>query len=165
MTSPARRINIIVARSLNNVIGLDGRLPWHEPEDMKHFRELTKGSTVIMGRKTWESLPGKLPGRDNIVVTSSPLEGPDLACESLKTAIACADHNNIFVIGGRQLYKEALDIADTMYMTVVRQRIDAKKVVLFPYWDPNKWSLEYSVMSPSQTVIFKKYNRRTNGRS
>lgn len=161
------QISIVVARSLNNVIGLEGQLPWDEPEDMKFFKELTKGGTVVMGRKTWESLPGKLANRDNIVVTSSPIEGPDLACESLATAIKCADFANIFVIGGAQLYKEALDIADTMYMTVVRQRINCrgKEAVLFPDWDPNKWSLEYSVMSPSQTVIFKKYNRRlTNGK-
>lgn len=160
------KISIIVARSLNNVIGLDGRLPWNEPEDMKYFKELTEGSTVIMGRKTWESLPGKLVNRDNIIVTSNLLiEGPDCVCNSLTTAIACADFNNVFVIGGHQLYKEALDIADTMYMTVVRQRIEDDNAILFPDWDPNQWSLEYSTMSPSQTVIFKKYNRRTNGRS
>lgn len=155
------RLHIVVARSLDNVIGRNGQLPWHEPEDMKFFKELTEGSTVIMGRKTWESLPGKLVNRDNIVVTSSPIEGPDLACESLSTAIACADFNNIFVIGGAQLYAEALPLADTIYMTVVRERVGTEGAVLFPDWDPSKWKLEYSTLSPSQSVTFKKYIRRT----
>lgn len=167
------KINIIVARSLNNVIGLDGRLPWDEPEDMKYFKELTEGSTVIMGRKTWESLPGNGPlaNRTNIVISShkgpyfGKIHAPHKVVGTWDEAIKAARGTNIFIIGGAQLYKEALDITDTIYMTVVRQRIEDDNVVLFPDWDPNKWSLEYSTMSPSQTVIFKKYNRRTNGRS
>lgn len=167
------KINIVVARSLNNVIGLDGRLPWDEPEDMKYFKELTEGSTVIMGRKTWESLPGSgpLPNRRNIVISShkgphfGKLHAPWSVVPSLAKALEVARGTTIFVIGGAQLYKEALDIADTMYMTIVRQRIEDNNAILFPDWDPNKWSIEYSTMSPSQTVIFKKYNRRTNGRS
>lgn len=173
MISQAKRINIIVARSLNNVIGLDGRLPWDEPEDMKYFKELTEGNTVIMGRKTWESLPssGPLPNRRNIVVSShkgphfGKIQAPWRVVPSLAKALEVACGTTIFIIGGAQLYEEALKIADTIYMTVVRQRIENDNVVLFPDWDPNKWSLEYSAMSPSQTVIFKKYNRRTNGRS
>lgn len=162
------KINIIVARSLNNVIGLDGRLPWDEPEDMKYFKELTEGSTVIMGRRTWESLPKRpLANRFNVVISKYRLEGPDMYHRSLVDAIGClSPDRNIFIIGGAQLYKEALEIADTMYMTVVREKIMSfGKMVYFPDWDPNQWSLEYSTMSPSQTVIFKKYNRRTNGRS
>jgi len=173
MTSQARRINIIVARSLNNVIGLDGRLPWNEPEDMKYFKELTEGSTVIMGRRTWESLPGDgpLPNRRNIVISShkgphfGKLQAPWRVVPRLAKALEVARGTTIFIIGGAQLYEEALKVADTMYITVVRQKVPEEGAVMFPDWDPNQWSLEYSIMSPSQTVIFKKYNRRTNGRS
>lgn len=160
------RLHIVVARSLDNVIGRNGQLPWHEPEDMKFFKELTEGGTVIMGRKTWESLPGKLANRKNIVISSNKgphfghIQRPDHVVKSIDEALEKARGTNVFIIGGAQLYAQVLPRADTIYMTVVRERVGTEGAVLFPDWDPSKWKLEYSTLSPSQSVIFKKYVRR-----
>lgn len=158
-------ISIIVAKSLNNVIGKDGKIPWNEPEDMTYFKEATMGSTVIMGRKTWESLPGKLIGRDNIVVCSDPHayskicdKKPDLIVSSLELAINAADYENIFIIGGAQLYKEALPLADYLYMSIVKHMVEGD--TFFPEWSPNDWRLEHCNSSDSRRVLFKKYRRK-----
>ena len=125
------KINIIVARSLNRVIGKDGKIPWSIPEDMKRFKELTMGHPVIMGRKTWESLPEQyrpLPERSNIVLSSDTLyKVPTgvLLCSSLKMALDfCRNTSVVWVIGGSSLYKEALPLADTIEETVVYNNYD-----------------------------------------
>lgn len=158
-------INIIVAKSLNNVIGKDGKIPWHQPEDLAYFKELTAGSTVIMGRKTWESLPGKLKERDNIVVSSGGLNywlsletKPDLVVSSLSLAIKCADKPDIFIIGGARLYAEALPLVDYLYMTIVKDMVEGD--TFFPQWEPNKWRLEYCNTSENRQMLFKKYRRK-----
>src|SRR5665647_2840073 len=108
------KLHLIFARAANGVIGVNGKLPWHLPEDMVHFKRTTLGSPVIMGRKTWDSLPPKfrpLPGRLNIVVTRQPdwHSVGALAAHSLPDAMRrCPPDSDAWVIGGAELYKQAL---------------------------------------------------------
>jgi dihydrofolate reductase len=118
-------IVIIAAVAKNRVIGKDNRLLWHLPEDMAHFRALTAGHTVIMGRKTWESLPERfrpLPGRRNIVITRQAAyaaPGAELA-GSLEKALELASTATVaFVIGGEQIYRQAMAVADRLEITEV----------------------------------------------
>lgn len=116
-------ISIIAAVADNGAIGKGNRLLWHLPEDMKRFKTITTGHTVIMGRRTYESLPkGALPNRRNIVLTSkreSVYAGCDV-CGSMGEALrSCERDEEVFVIGGATLYREALCMADRMYLTRV----------------------------------------------
>ncbi len=136
-------LSLIAAVARNRVIGKDNQLLWHLPEDMKHFRETTRGKPVIMGRKTWESLPEKfrpLPGRLNIVVSRNPeyaAPGATLA-HSLEAAIAAAGSaEEIFVIGGEQLYRQAMPLADLLYLTEIDS--DYLGDAHFPEIDPSLW--------------------------
>lgn len=126
------RINLIYARASNDAIGKDNALPWHLPEDMAHFRRQTGKDAVIMGRKTWDSLPAKfrpLPGRLNIVVTRQPdwqEEGAHRAAD-LSEAIALAEQTSApeaWVIGGAQLFQEAIAIADRAVVTEIEREFD-----------------------------------------
>ena len=123
-------LSLIAAVARNRVIGKDNTLLWHLPEDMRHFRETTRGKPVIMGRKTWESLPDSfrpLPGRLNIVVSRNPAyqaSGAELA-GSLEDAIRCAgDAREIFIIGGEELYRQAMPKADRLYLTEIEVDFD-----------------------------------------
>ena len=116
---------LIAAHARDRVIGIDNRMPWHLPEDMKFFRETTRGKPVIMGRKTWESLPDAfrpLPGRVNIVVSRNaayPAVGATVV-GSLPDALTAAGNADIvFVMGGAELYRQALPIADRLYLTEI----------------------------------------------
>lgn len=118
-------LHLIFARSRNGVIGRDGGLPWHLPEDLAHFKKKTLGCPVIMGRKTWDSLPPKfrpLPGRANVVVTRQAdwqAEGA-LRADSLQAAMAqCGNAPDVWVIGGAQLYALALSLAATAVVTEI----------------------------------------------
>ncbi len=115
-----RSIHIIAAVANNGVIGKTGTIPWDIPADLRHFKELTMGSTVIMGRRTYESIGRPLPGRQNIVVTSTQkaIEGCQIA-GSLAEALALAENGKAFVIGGAMLYEDALPIADVLELTFV----------------------------------------------
>ncbi len=134
------RLCLVAALASNGVIGVDGRLPWHLPEDLKHFKALTMGQPVIMGRRTWESIGRALPGRRNIVVTRQEgfvAPGAELA-GSLEAAIAlCDDVPYAFVIGGAALYAAALPIADALELT----EIDAsfKGDTHFPPFERSEW--------------------------
>lgn len=135
-------IAIIAAIGKNKELGKDGKLPWYIPEDMKRFKEITTGHPVIMGRKTWESIPEKfrpLRGRTNIVVTRQvgyEASGATVA-DSFETARAAAaraaDANEIFVIGGGELYREALPFADRLYLTLVDDTVEAD--TFFPSYE------------------------------
>ncbi|MBV9548733.1 MAG: dihydrofolate reductase [Alphaproteobacteria bacterium] len=114
-------ITLVVAAALNGVIGKDGAIPWRLPEDMKRFKALTLGHTVVMGRKTWDSLPPKnrpLPGRRNIVVTRDASWRAG-AAEVLSLADALQASDDIFVIGGAEIYQAALSRADRIELTEV----------------------------------------------
>jgi dihydrofolate reductase len=138
--SSAPRIYLIAAVAANGIIGANGRLPWRLPEDLAHFKRLTMGHPVLMGRRTWESLPGALPGRENIVVTRTPgYEAPGAAvASSLRAALAfCAGEDLAFVIGGTQLFAEALPVADGLVMTEIQR--DYPGDTWFPEWDRSQW--------------------------
>ena len=136
------RLHLIFARAANGVIGNQGVLPWHLPEDLAHFKRSTLGCPVIMGRKTWDSLPPKfrpLPGRMNVVVTRQPgwqAEGA-LAAHSLQSAMAlCTAHPDVWVIGGAQIYQQALPLAATAEITEIdiAPEGDAFAPVFGPEW-------------------------------
>jgi dihydrofolate reductase len=121
------QVNMIFARAANGVIGNNNTLPWHLPEDMAHFKRLTNGWPVIMGRKTWDSLPPRfrpLPGRANIVITRQPgwaQEGARVAA-SVEDAIAqCGNAEQVWVIGGAQVYAQAEPHADRIEVTEIAQ--------------------------------------------
>ena len=121
------RINLIFARAANGVIGKDNSMPWHLPEDLAHFKRLTQGSPVIMGRKTWDSLPPRfrpLPGRSNIVVTRQPewqAEGA-LRASSLQAALQLSGNvPEVWVIGGAEIYRQAEPFAVRAEVTEIAQ--------------------------------------------
>lgn len=123
-------IAIVAALSRNRVIGSDGGLPWHLPGDLRRFKELTSGGTVVMGRKTYESIPERfrpLPGRRNVVVTRNGFDAP--GAEVLNN-LAEALKGDCFVIGGGSLYAQALPLADRLYLTEVDAEVPGD--VFFP---------------------------------
>jgi dihydrofolate reductase len=140
MTQRPRHLSIIAAVARNRVIGAGNRLPWHLPDDLRHFKRLTLHHPIIMGRRTWESLPGLLPDRRHIVVTrNAGYRAPGIeVAGSLQAALAlCADAEQAFVVGGAELYRSALPHADRMHLTLV----DAEPAgdVLFPEFDRTGW--------------------------
>ena len=136
-------ISIIVAVSEDWGIGKDNDLLWHIPEDLKRFKRLTFGNTIIMGKKTWESLPVRpLPGRKNIVLTDNPLECIDcsVTAYSIEDALSkCINEKEIFVIGGGSVYRQFMPITDRLYITHVHRKAPAN--VFFPEIDPLIWEV------------------------
>ena len=134
------RIAVIAAVARNGVIGVDNRLPWRLPEDLRRFRALTTGHAVIMGRRTWEAIGKPLPGRQNLVVTRGdhPLV-PDVEfAPSLDAALSRVSlPEPVFVIGGEALYRDALPRADLLYLTEIEREFagDAR----FPGFDRSRW--------------------------
>lgn len=119
------KISLVVAMSENRVIGVDNHLPWHIPEDLKRFKKITSGHPIIMGRKTYESIGRPLPNRTNIIISRNKdfrAEGT-ITCHSLEEAIKWASqasgNDEIFIIGGGEIFKQALPIADRIYLTTV----------------------------------------------
>ena len=152
-------LGIIVAVSDNNVIGKYGGLPWHIPEDLKHFKELTMGYPVIMGRKTYESIGQPLTKRKNIVITSGIVEGAFDVVNSLSGAIQLVNQmkcTQAYVIGGKRLYEEALKVADFMEITEVHQEV--KGDVYFPKVNWGEWK-EF-LREDSEDYSFASYKRR-----
>lgn len=136
-------ISIIVAVSDDWGIGKKNDLLWHIPEDMRRFKKLTMGKCVIMGKKTWESLPKRpLPGRKNIVLTDVPGDCIDcsVTAYSIEDAISKCDKNEeMFVIGGGSIYRQFIPVADRLYITHVHQKASAD--VWFPVIDMRKWKV------------------------
>ena len=139
------KIAMIAAKTQNNVIGKDNDLPWHLPDDMKFFMQKTTGHHVIMGRKNFESLPPKfspLPNRTNIIMTRKTdyhPEGTEVV-HSLEDALAVAERGGeqeVFIIGGGEIYKLGLDRADILYLTEIKTEIDGD--AYFPEIDLDKW--------------------------
>lgn len=134
------RLYVVAAVASNGTIGANGQLPWHLPEDLQHFRKLTLGHPVIMGRRTWESLGKPLAGRDNIVVTrTAGYEAPGAAvARSLEAALAlCAGEPVAFVIGGRQLFADSMPTAAGLVITEIHKDFDGD--AWFPDYDRSKW--------------------------
>jgi dihydrofolate reductase len=139
---PVPRLSLIVAMAKNRVIGADGGIPWHLPNELQLFKSVTMGHHIIMGRKTWESINRLLPGRTTVIVTRRrdfTMPGA-LVAHTLEEAIKyCAGDSEIFVIGGGELYRAALPQADRIYLTVV----DAEPAgdTRMPEFDPAQWRL------------------------
>jgi dihydrofolate reductase len=134
-------ISLVVARAANGTIGRDGKLPWRLPSDMRHFRELTTGHTVLMGRKTFASLPPQyrpLPQRRNLVLSSNAeleLRGAEVFHDLPSALEAC--ERECFVIGGGAVYRETLPVADKVYATEIEQEIEGD--AFFPELPPSEW--------------------------
>ncbi|NCB69001.1 MAG: dihydrofolate reductase [Bacteroidia bacterium] len=135
-------ISIVAAVADNYAIGKGNKLPWHLPADLKHFRELTTGHAVVMGKRTFESLPnGPLPNRRNVVLTSVMSEGVNegyFEADSLEDAFyLCEKEEKVFIVGGAAVYRQSLEIADSLYITWVHHEFSAD--IYFPEVDFSKW--------------------------
>ncbi len=134
-------ISFVVAVSRNGVIGREGGLPWHISSDLKRFKEITMGKPVIMGRKTWDSLPKRpLPGRRNIVITRQPdvrAEGAEVVASPEEALALCAGEAELAVIGGGEVYKLFWPHVDRLYLTEVD--LDVEGDTHFPAPDPSEW--------------------------
>ncbi len=159
-------VDMIVACASNRVIGADNRLLWRIPEDFAHFKRVTMGHAVIMGRKTWESIGRPLPGRKNVVITRQTgyqAEGADVV-SSLDAALdMLKDQERVFVIGGGEIYRQAMPKADHIWVTVLGQNFEGDTT--FPEIDPLLWKeTVVSVLPPTQErpfeVSFREYHRR-----
>lgn len=136
-------ISIIVAVSEDLGIGKNNELLWRIPEDLRRFKKLTYGKTVIMGRKTWESLPGKpLPGRKNIVITDIPHDccnGAEIAFSIEDALSKCRQDEEVFIIGGGSIYQQFMPLADRLYITHVHKKAFAD--IFFPEIDRKTWKV------------------------
>lgn len=134
------QISIVVAISENNAIGKDNQLLWHLPADLKHFKNITTGHTIIMGRKTYDSIGKPLPNRRNIIITRQNglnIEGVEVV-NSLDEALAlCKTETEVFVIGGAEIYKQAIAVSHRIYLTRVHQEFEAD--AFFPELDNETW--------------------------
>ena len=152
-------IGILVAVSPEGVIGKDNKIPWHYSTDLKRFKKLTVGKTIVMGRKTWESLPTKpLPDRRNIVITKSKLDGVE-CFKSIKEAMQNCK-GDVWFVGGYGIYKEALDVADIIDMTLVPDNISGEGCVNFPELG-NEWEAgDIEALENDDRLKHKIYTRR-----
>lgn len=135
-----KSLTLIAAMGKNRAIGLDGRMPWHLPAELQHFKKTTMGKAIVMGRKTWQSIGRPLPGRQNIVVSRNPgfhAEGVDLA-GSLDEAVSMSESDEVMIVGGGQLYALALPLANRMVLTLID--IEPEADTWFPEWDEREWA-------------------------
>src|SRR3990172_3667599 len=133
-------IAIIVAMDKNRVIGKNNKIPWHIAEEVKNFKKLTTGSTVIMGRKTFESIGKPLPKRNNIILSTSMSQIPGVdVCKTFDEGIIMAKSygKDIFIIGGGTVYEQAIPFADKMYISYVKGEYDGD--AFFPEFDEKEW--------------------------
>ncbi len=132
-------VSIVVAISQNHAIGKDNKLLWYLPKDLKHFKEITTGHTVIMGRKTYESVGKPLPNRRNIIITRQAItiEGCEVV-DSVETALAlCRDEAEVFIVGGAEIYRQALHLTDRIYLTLIHENFEGD--TYFPEIKPDLW--------------------------
>lgn len=134
-----KSVTLVAAMGRNRAIGLDGRMPWHLPAELQHFKRTTLGKSIVMGRKTWQSIGRPLPGRQNIVISRNPgfvATGADVVT-SLAAAIEISDSAEVMVIGGGQLYSMALSQAMRMVLTLID--IEPEADTWFPQWETGQW--------------------------
>jgi dihydrofolate reductase len=144
------RITLVVARARNGVIGREGKLPWHLPADLKRFKTLTMGSAMVMGRKTFESLPGLLPGRRHIVLTrdeSWTAEGAEVA-HNVDGALRMAADESISVIGGADIFELFLPLADRIELTEVLADVEGDTSIADPR-ENGRWRETFSEGHPA----------------
>jgi dihydrofolate reductase len=143
-------ITLVVARADNGVIGRDGRLPWHIPEDLRHFKEVTLGTPMIMGRKTFESLPGLLPGRRHVVLTRDrawAAPGAETAYD-VEDALAKAGADSVSVIGGAEIFAIFEPIATAVELTEVHDEVEGE-TSMTPF-DPATWAEALRIDRPPE---------------
>ena len=136
-------VSLVAAMSENRVIGRGGGLPWHLPKDLQYFKKLTVDHTVIMGRKTYDEVKRPLDNRRNVVITRNPDFKPHgvTVVPTLKEALALgATEREVFVIGGGEIYRLALPLADRLYLTVVHATVEGD--TFFPEFDKDAWALD-----------------------
>ncbi len=134
------KISLIVAMASNRVIGLNNQIPWHLSADLKRFKQITMGSPILMGRKTYQSIGRALPGRTNIIISRNPDFQPSgcLVFNNIDKALAsCATAKEVFIIGGADFYKSMLPIANTLYLTQIHQEFSGD--TFFPEIDEGQW--------------------------
>lgn len=159
-------LSIIVAMAKNHTIGVNNTLPWRCPEDLKHFKALTMGHHMIMGRKTFESIGRPLPGRSTVVVTRDrnlQIEGCLMAHSLPEALAACTGDSQIFIVGGAEIYQQALHLVDTLHITEIQQDVDGD--AFFPEFDASEWlevAREIRTQSSPQSLEyhFVTYRRR-----
>lgn len=153
---------LIVAMTRDGLIGKDGHLPWHEPEDLKHFKRTTTGHAIIMGRRTWESIGRPLPDRRSIVVSRTKgyaAAGADVV-NSVDAALdLCRGRNEekAFIIGGAQLYRDSFHVVDEMMVTWI-ERTGLIGDTYFPTWNPAEWNCTEEANQPP--LRFATYRRK-----
>ena len=138
MTRP--QIALVAALDAARVIGHENRLPWHLPADLAHFKALTLDKPILMGRHTWESLPGLLPRRRHLVISRDPHYQAATGCEvfnSLEAALAAVATAEVMVIGGVSLYTQTLPLARRLYLTFIHTHVAGD--TYFPEWNPTAW--------------------------
>ena len=133
-------VSIVVAIAQNNAIGKDNQLLWHLPKDLKHFKEITSGHTIIMGRKTYESVGKPLPNRRNIIITRQniTIDGCEVVNSMDEALKLCAGEDEVFIVGGAEIYKQALALTDRIYLTIVHQEFDGD--TYFPEIKEDEWT-------------------------
>ncbi|QIK38006.1 dihydrofolate reductase [Caldichromatium japonicum] len=139
MSPSMPRIALIAALDEAGAIGRANTLPWHLPADLAHFRSLTLDKPILMGRRTWESLPGLLPCRRHLIISRDPsyrVPGAEVF-GSIAEAIAATAAPELMVIGGAMIYAQTLPLAQALYLTLVHTRVEGD--VYFPPWDPAQW--------------------------
>ncbi|HSB55538.1 MAG TPA: dihydrofolate reductase [Gemmatimonadales bacterium] len=160
------QVSLIAAMAENRVIGRAGGLPWHLPDDLQHFKKLTVDHTVIMGRKTFDELKGRpLANRRNVVITRNRGFHPHgvTVVPNLAEALALgATEREVFVIGGGEIFREAMPVADRLYLTIVHAEVDGD--TWFPEYDRDGWVLEEEEQHPADTrhayaFTFRTYRR------
>ena len=138
-------ISLLVAHDLERVIGVNNDLPWHIPEDLAYFKKMTTGKAMVMGRKTYESIGRPLPGRLNIVVTRNQFFSAEgiVITHNLKDAIQKAEeyNNEVMIIGGSEIFRSSLEIADRLYITLIKKNFAGD--TFFPAYGP-EWKLKFS---------------------
>lgn len=160
------QLHLIVAHARNGVIGKENKLPWYLPEDLKNFKRTTLGKPVIMGRKTWESLGRPLPGRRNIVITRQKdyvAEGATVVSDLQAAIEAVADAPVAFIMGGAQVYKEALPQVEVAHITYLNA--DFEGDAYFEPLNPNEWTLTEEESFPATdahpfSYSFRIYSRK-----
>ena len=134
-----KTVTLVAAMGKNRAIGLAGRMPWHLPAELQHFKRVTMGKTIVMGRKTWQAIGRPLPGRQNIVISRDPAfmaRSVELV-GSLNEALELAESDEVMIIGGGQIYELAMPVAQRMVLTLID--IEPEADTWFPAWDVSEW--------------------------
>jgi dihydrofolate reductase len=153
-----KHFNAIAAMSLNRVIGRGSEIPWHLPEDFKFFKQTTMGHVLVMGRKTFESIGRPLPGRKTIVLSRTGFSHPNVLClNNLEELPPATPERQLFICGGAQIYRQALPLCESLYLTLVKREVDGEAI--FPEFE-NQFELEQELRDAPEFRILLYRNRK-----